>query len=71
MAEKGTAKKSNFGHWQELETAPRDGSEFLAVYHGGKVVITRHDPAWEVATFYLTPPTHWMPMPQPPEQREP
>jgi hypothetical protein len=71
MAEKRNAGKPAFGHWRELETAPRDGGEFLAAYHGGKVVVTRFDPAWEIATFYLTPPTHWMPLPQPPVQREP
>ena len=63
--------------WQPIETAPKDGSDFLA-YHserrlhyvcyavtakdGGVAVVLNHD------ATYLKSVTHWMPLPQPPEE---
>lgn len=65
--------------WQPIETAPKDGTNFLAIggiYHGLPFVAR-----WE-PSFYSDQPwklplsasrvyehclTHWMPLPEPPE----
>jgi hypothetical protein len=84
--------------WQPIETAPKDGSSFLALCGGhvekiawfngwdSGVVTSRAGPCWGIAYAegyildegwdegtgcYLTPiepPTHWQPLPAPPEK---
>lgn len=70
------------GEWQSIETAPRDGTRILLV-HGSYIWLdtwwkgdgTNSDwssiVAWKQATG-KTPdaPTHWMPLPTPPENTE-
>lgn len=67
--------------WQSIETAPKDGS-LVDVYIGGNVC-ERYTEAyyseaeqcwcWNIegtgrrVVFTETPPTHWMPLPQPPK----
>ena len=58
-------KSHHFSEWQSLDTAPRDGSEFLAAY-GDKVVVVRWDPAWDEPTLRISPPEYWMSLPKPP-----
>lgn len=72
--------------WQPIETAPEDGTEFLAYYPEGKidddyenwipvVAIVKTDERCDLDrlegnTYFMTPygnPTHWMPLPPPPE----
>lgn len=55
-------------HWQPINTAPRDGSEFLAWIPSGY-----HDVVfWHVLADHWTTgedrvyPTHWMPLPRGP-----
>lgn len=67
--------------WQPIETAPNDGTEFLA-YRRGKVATAYRVPRddcemWvfggssaAVEHFPSIKPTHWMPLPQPPAIRE-
>ena len=59
--------------WQPIETAPKDGSLFLAYRkHTTRPLITRWDVSygeWEddnsgFHVYYLT---HWMPLPAPPK----
>jgi hypothetical protein len=59
--------------WQLIETAPKDGTEVLLYSHylrqmfiGGYV----RRGAWKLfghRDLYETEPTHWMPLPAPPE----
>ena len=61
--------------WMPIETAPRDGTAFLAfVPNYGCVVMQRDRNLWAVALIdaegdpvnYFDP-THWMPLPNPPQ----
>jgi hypothetical protein len=55
--------------WQPIETAPKDGSEFLAFGPQG-ICVTIWDASWRA--FFSVPgrwglrPTHWQPLPEPP-----
>lgn len=69
--------------WQPIETAPKDGTEFVMLDANVNTATVghwmadvgwlnkpvpiggaKHEPRW----FPLATPTHWMPLPQPPEQ---
>lgn len=64
-------------NWQDIETAPRDGSMFIG-FRNGRVEVFRRIAApggdyWNCATECRltssereTMPTHWMPLPAPP-----
>lgn len=68
--------------WQPIETAPRDGTPILAFWrHGGdktrcSVIRWHKDEWWTFASPGLhnlcahtdTEPTHWMPLPPPPQE---
>jgi hypothetical protein len=66
--------------WQPIETAPKDGTELLLHCEYGSLVLGAWQ-EWEEVTgpkegwldngegFTLTP-THWMPLPAPPEAQE-
>lgn len=69
------------GEWQDITTAPKDGTWFLAwngnwrgvcqyhePYHGEEGAAEFTDPVWvdETDDFIEPPPTHWMPLPDPP-----
>lgn len=63
--------------WQPIATAPRDGTPFIAAvpFGGGEWEISKM--MWEefrhafidatYSPFDETQPTHWMPLPEPPE----
>lgn len=67
--------------WQPIETAPKDGTRFIAVDAGGEIgIVSRHDPGgaqrnprhhyecW-VTDFNSpagSPPRYWMPLPDAP-----
>ena len=66
--------------WQPIETAPKDGTQFLAT---GVEADGRKNPRrrWGVAYWYERrwlgghfnshcPPTHWMPLPHPPKEEK-
>ena len=59
--------------WQPIETAPKDGREVLVAvdksYTGGVLVALwcAHDEAWKDWDLDTWEPTHWMPLPEPPE----
>lgn len=64
--------------WQPIETAPKDGSQFLAANDevfdvSWSTTTDRHEPAWAFACAVFPfddksdeRPTHWMPLPSPP-----
>ena len=67
--------------WQPIETAPKDGTRFLGRTRGGKWISTTYyagpskqhpDPNldWCMGVGGWPQPTHWMPLPTPPEDGE-
>ena len=74
-----------FGSWQPIETAPKDGTQLLTYWpgnepHEGVVCTGRWDDyderwdfdaeGWSDEDYAEIPqPTHWMPMPLPPEDK--
>ena len=59
--------------WQPIETAPRDGAAVL-VYDENLTyeIAYRYRAEWRYGPKgYSCKPTHWMPLPAPPEDREP
>lgn len=57
--------------WQEIETAPKDGTEILAWNGETCLCVVFHDGAWVENYDYaelVEIPTHWMPLPKPPGQ---
>ena len=66
--------------WQPIETAPMRGTEILlwapkfdGPYYGryeGKDWWVPDDPLNKPWTQLITPPTHWMPLPEPPLDKE-
>ena len=65
------------GEWQPIETAPKDGTWFIAGFDGD--LPSRHAWAamciWECGRFEVqeTPdqPDYWMPLPKPPQEGRP
>jgi hypothetical protein len=71
--------------WQPIETAPKDGTRFIAGVAGTEdvAICSRHDPGgaarnprhhyecWLVEFSGRHQPTHWMPMPAPPKSVTP
>ncbi len=54
--------------WQPIETAPRDGREVLLWVHGIYVIGWYHRGEWRHGPKgYAVSPTHWRPLPTPPE----
>lgn len=60
--------------WQPIETAPKDGTPFLAAVEGrqniGAMVVARRKAGWggwqSIPGDYAIRATHWMPLPDPP-----
>ncbi len=57
---------------RSIETAPKDGSEILA-FGGRRYDIVawhtgHHSGFWTARSYLNFEPTHWMPLPEPPEQ---
>jgi hypothetical protein len=66
--------------WQPIETAPRDGTHILGYADGEMAAVyclpTWYDDGWSLSVSgkpasdsYFWP-THWMPLPKPPETKE-
>lgn len=55
--------------WQPIETAPKDGSEFLSWSELSQWVTHWDEKSkiWKSGEGYGLKPTHWMPLPEPPE----
>lgn len=61
--------------WQPIETAPRDGNEFLVWMFGNSMAVvyfidTNEEFPWATMDgpgYNKNAPTHWMPLPAPPE----
>lgn len=63
--------------WHPIDTAPKDGTEILVCgpewLRAGVAVWSEHDACWQEACnvephqYTTRPPTHWMPLPEPPE----
>jgi len=55
--------------WQPIETAPRDGTPVLAYWPGEAAmfgVVMWDGDDWRESEYVWRYPTHWMPLPQPP-----
>jgi hypothetical protein len=57
--------------WQPIETAPKDGTRVLGADHQAVEIIYWADGYWynqsvEISLWRVFPPTHWMPLPEPP-----
>jgi hypothetical protein len=63
--------------WQPIETAPKDGTFVLCCHESGHINILQFNgnasdlsqPAWRKDCYsgQTFRPTHWMPLPKPPE----
>jgi hypothetical protein len=58
--------------WKPIETAPKDGSDVLIWCYTGEIGVAHFDSAtfawWsDLSTRECPDPTHWMPLPPPPE----
>ena len=61
--------------WQPIETAPKDGTEILGWWKRSKtmevIVWCDIEHNWlDVQDVPTSAPTHWMPLPTPPESKE-
>ena len=62
--------------WQPIETAPKDGGYIILAWPSESMIAKWLDNAtwqgWSVPSLILKPagnPTHWMPLPEPPENQ--
>jgi hypothetical protein len=64
-----TIKESLIVQWQPIETAPKDGIEILLGRADGSLTFgSWYKSRWvDDNLFHITWPTHWMPLPTPPE----
>ena len=57
--------------WKPIMSAPRDGTNFLAIMGNGTISVARYVGTNAFAADHLgsgnTDPTHWMPMPPKPD----
>lgn len=59
--------------WMPIETAPRDGTRIHIINDRGQFIVEWEDDWWRVengkmyASLRGDEPTHWQPLPQPPE----
>jgi hypothetical protein len=54
--------------WRPIETAPKDGTEVLAWEDSAEKLFYEEDMgAWVDHEYIEYHPTHWMPLPEPPE----
>ena len=62
-----------FGEWLPIETAPKK-SDLVLLFNNGEVVMGFKVPSrrkwWIFGLDDLFKPTHWMPLPPPPETKE-
>ena len=59
--------------WRPIETAPKDGTNIL-VYSKGRIIsacwsIAMEDWAEVLHGYTMFPPTHWQPLPKPPQEK--
>lgn len=64
------------GEWQPIETAPKDGTWVLCWNKWDGIIVLRHTSrsragrySWRGDTGFWYVPTHWMPLPEPPEEK--
>ena len=66
-------QKEKDAKWELIDTAPKDGSYFLAgAYSEGGVwrycVVTQNEMLWDWCWAFE--PTHWMPLQEPPQEND-
>lgn len=61
------------GEWQPMETAPKDGTLLLGWDRSNGCYAVSYHPCegtcyeWETSDGYAACPSHWTPLPEPPE----
>ena len=58
--------------WQPISTAPKDDTRLLILEESGQMIVGLYDCEmwWEQNMEYaLNNPTHWMPLPDPPNEK--
>jgi len=73
-------KKDELEGWQPIDTAPRDGSTMLITTQWGVMFVgywyipsekEASEPYWRpVGTRIAAKPSHWMPLPNPPANKD-
>lgn len=62
------------GEWRPIETAPRDGTEVLAFARVDTEPLVRvawlNHGRWDDGTGLSLRPTHWVPLPDPPNNHQ-
>jgi hypothetical protein len=59
--------------WRDISTAPKDGTRILVYLNSKATIIIRSDDLKHPLAVYLYPPshpTHWAPLPPPPEKEK-
>lgn len=69
------------GKWQDIATAPKDGTPILVCYSDGTIRMAAREAGsstpkdgmgpfdgYDFCTHLYRYPTHWMPLPEPPER---
>lgn len=70
-----TARTRRADDWWDIETAPKDGTPVLLIARKGNPWVdewSKDFEGWFFCDQWETPiePTHWMPLPDPPGERE-
>jgi hypothetical protein len=68
-AEAATAWNARASEWRDISTAPKDGSPVLTWEPNSERVVENHWKDWgdELSHWAFGEPTHWQPLPEPPE----
>ena len=78
LAQQATLEGAERAAWQPIETAPHDGTSFMAGWFDGPSnpgcnmrPIKRYVGAWWESNedYKVRTPTHWMPLPTPPKEQ--
>jgi len=67
-SELAAAQQKALAQWQPIETVPKDGTKILLAWRSGEIQAIAID---SEGFFYPHHPSHWMPLPDPPNRNPP